>query len=98
MNSSPAATGVNESLHRALGILISGPAALLNQHRAIESEITLEQAREIPLQDMNQAELTAVILHDPDITERRAALRLLKLEILLDAETRIMRALTEARK
>jgi hypothetical protein len=90
--SSPAATGaILESETRY-------PGARLNQHRQIESEMSLEEAREIPLHDMNQAELMAVILHDPDISERRMALRLFKLEIVLDAENKVMRALNEARR
>jgi hypothetical protein len=81
----------------------SSPAATCGQYGIgflgePRTEMTLEQAHEIPLADMNQAELQVVILHDPDLSVRRQALRLFKLEILLDAETRIMRALTEARK
>lgn len=73
-------------------------AAVLNDYRAPDSDVTLEKAREIPLMDMNQAELIAVILHDPDLAERRAALRMFKLDIVAEAETRIMEALTQVRK
>ena len=70
----------------------------INMHRAIESEMTLEEAREVKLADMNQEELTVVILHDPDLSERRAALRLLKIDILADAEIRVVTALAQARR
>jgi hypothetical protein len=66
--------------------------------RALIPEIPLEVAREVPLQDMTQAELCSVILNDPDINERRTALRLLKLEILLDAENKMFNVLAEMRK
>ena len=72
--------------------------ARINMHRTIESEMTLEEAREVKLADMNQEELTVVILHDPDLSERRAALRLLKIDILADAEIRVVTALAQARR
>ncbi|MGC3959603.1 MAG: hypothetical protein QM813_17135 [Verrucomicrobiota bacterium] len=72
--------------------------ANIRQHLEIESEISLEQAREIPLADMNEAELMVVILHDPGLSERRAALRQLKMSILQDAEVRICEVLWMARK
>lgn len=74
------------------------PSAVLNMHRDIESEMTLEAAREIPLADMNQAELTVVILHDPDLSERRAALRMFKIDVVHDAEVRICEALRQVKK
>lgn len=61
------------------------------------SEPTLEQAREVALEDMTQEELQVVILHDPDLVERRKALRLYRIDILADAEIRIMSALAKAR-
>lgn len=73
-------------------------SAVLNMHRDIESEITLEAAREIPIADRNQEELAATIIHESDIATRRLALRLFKLDILQDAEVRTLNALNEARK
>lgn len=66
--------------------------------REIESEPSLAEANEVGIEDMNEAELQVVILHDPDMHQRRAALRQLRLSILLDAELRIMRVLAECRR
>lgn len=70
----------------------------LRAHREIESEPSLEEAKEVPLADMTQEELAVVILHDPELSERRAALRLYKLDVLFEAEMRMMRVLAELRK
>ena len=70
----------------------------LRAMREIESEVTLEEAREVPLHDMTEAELSVVILHDADLNERRAALRLYRMSVLLEAEMRMMRVLAELRK
>ena len=65
---------------------------------ANDIEKALDGAHEVPLEDMTQEELWVVILHDPDLTQRRAALRMFKLDILADAEIRIMNALAGAKK
>lgn len=70
----------------------------LRAHREIESEPTLAECREVSLTDMSEAELAVVILHDPDLNERRAALRLYRMSVLFDAEMRMMRVLAELRK
>lgn len=70
----------------------------LRTMREIESEPTLEECREVPLADMSEAELVVVILHDQDLNERRAALRLYRMSILFEAELRMMRVLAELRK
>jgi len=64
----------------------------------MEHEPSLEEAKEVPLYDMTEAELAVVVLHDPDVNVRREALRMYRREILLRAEDRIVKALTEARK
>ena len=65
---------------------------------ANDIEKALDGAHEVPLEDMTQEEPWVVILHDPDLTQRRAALRMFKLDILADAEIRIMNALAGAKK
>jgi hypothetical protein len=72
--------------------------ARLKFHREIETEGQIVEQPETPISEMTRAELTAVILHDSDMAQRRLALFALKLDILLDAEARVMRALTEAKK
>lgn len=64
----------------------------------MEREPSLEEAKEVPLYDMTEAELAVVAVQDPDVNVRREALRMYRREILLRAEDRIVKALTEARK
>ena len=64
----------------------------------IESEPTLAECREVPLCDMTQEELAVVILHDPDLSERRAALRMYKLDVLHEVEMKHLRVMAEIRK
>lgn len=64
--------------------------------REIESEP--EEPKEVPLCDMTEAELTAVILHDPELSVRREALRMLKQDLLLTAQTRTFNLLGEMSK
>lgn len=64
----------------------------------IEGEPTLAECREVPLCDMTQEELAVVILHDPDLSERRAALRLYKLDVLHEVEMQHLRVMSDIRK
>jgi hypothetical protein len=70
--------------------------ARLRTMREIESE--LESVKEVPLTDMTQEELAVVILHDPDLNERRAALRMYKLDVLHEVEMKHLRVMAEIRK
>jgi len=66
--------------------------------REIESEADLDVAKEVPLCDMTEAELCAVILHDPDLSVRRNALNMLRQDLLLNAQTRTFNLLGEMAK
>lgn len=61
-------------------------------------EPSLQECKEVPLCDMTQEELAVVILHDPDLSERRAALRLYKLDVLQEVESRHLRVMADIRK
>ncbi len=63
--------------------------------REIESE---PESPPISMDQMNEAELKAVLFHDPEISERRAAFEMLKLNWHLEAEQKLFRALRECRK
>lgn len=64
----------------------------------IEREPTLEECKEVALCDMTQEELAVVVLHDPDLATRRAALRLYKLDVLHEVEMKHLRVMSEIRK
>lgn len=64
----------------------------------IESEPTLAECREVALADMTQKELAVVILHDPELSERRAALRLYKLDVLHEVEMKHLQVMSEIRR
>lgn len=64
----------------------------------IEHEPSLDEAKEVPLADMTQEELAVVILHDPDLNERRAALRLYKIDVLQEIEAKHLRMMADIRK
>lgn len=64
----------------------------------MESEPTLEEAKEVSLTDMTQEELAVVILHDKDLNERRAALRLYKLDVLHEVEMKHLQIMSEIRR
>jgi len=64
----------------------------------LEIESELESAKEVPLADMTQEELAVVILHDPELSTRRAALRLYKLDVLQEVEMQHLRVMAEIRK
>lgn len=67
----------------------------LRAHREIESE---PDNAPVSMDRMNEAELKAVLFHDPEISERRAAYEMLRLNTLIEAELRMMRVLAELRK
>ena len=64
----------------------------------MEMEPTLEEAKEVSLTDMTQEELAVVILHDPELSERRAALRLYKLDVLHEVEMKHLQVMSEIRR
>lgn len=64
----------------------------------MESEPTLEEAKEVPLYDMTEAELAVVAVQDPDVNVRREALRMYRKHLLLEAQSRTFNLLGEMSK